>query len=196
MKRYIDEDGRRTRVYRNNVTRPGLVYRGDDPRDFLIRNYVEVVNLIQCHCEYAGLSKEDGEDFRGFFWDTYISGANNYDPRKGDISKFLYNAVFYAMGNYRGLMETSSRQVPVGLRVGVGRVVEVEGEYNVCHELYLFEKLIEVGSSMERVYKMLVKGLTLSEIARKMGLSPSTVNEHMGKLRGLYRRWVERSLCL
>ena len=194
MIRSIDDDGRRTRVYRNNVTRPGLVYRGRDPRDFLNRNYVEVMNLIHCHCEYAGLGKEDEEDFGSFFWDTYISGANNYHPRKGDISKFLYNAIFYAMGNYRSLLETSSRQVPVGLRVGIGRVVEVEGEYDSRHELYLFEGVLEVGSNVELVYRGLMAGLTISEIAREMGLSPSTINEHMGKLRETYRRWVVRSL--
>lgn len=177
----------RTRLYKNNVTRPGLVYDKDVKR-FLSINYKELVNLIHYLCEAMG-KVEYEEDFRAWYFLKYLSGFNNYVPSKGDISKFFYTSFYFGLGRYMSLMEVSERQVPVGK--GLDRSIDVREEYDSSHEVYLLERALRVRGVEDfelKVYHLLLKGYSKLEIADKLHLSISQVIRVVGLFKTVYEK--------
>jgi hypothetical protein len=181
-------------IYQNNVTRPGLEYRSRDAMEFLSLNYVEVVNLIHYHCKHQGEGKEWEEDFRSWFLMKYLLGVNNYYPQKGDVSPFLYMAIYFAMSNYRQ-QELHYQDYETFLG-DEGKLVDVyEGGGDVDREMFTkVLKRIGVGSYKIfegrnvylEVFELRCCGYSGREIGRKLGVSEMYISKVSDVIKRLY----------
>ena len=181
-------------IYQNNVTRPGLVYRVRSGKDFLVWNYIEVVNLIHYQCVHQGMGKEWEEDFRGWFFLKYAMGVNNYRPCKGGIPEFLYMAIYFAMENYRN-QELHYQGYEESL-VGVDGIVEGDGGEV---EVGMFGRLLERVGLMSggkkcsgrnvylEVFRLRCQGYSGQEISKKLGVSGMYISSISDVIKKLYK---------
>jgi hypothetical protein len=171
--------------YRNNVTRPGMVYRRS-VRELLADNYEEIDGLIRYICENMG-GVDHVDEFRQYYFEKYLKGVGNYKPYLGCMAKFFHRSVYFKYQHFLKDLEPPSRQVPVGLEVGDG-VCSFEGEVDSRDEYgVLCGKLRASGHGEAiRVVGLLREGYKLAEVVERLGYSWHWVTRLMRVIKSCY----------
>lgn len=172
--------------YRNNVTRPGMVYHRD-ARKLLALNYVEIDGLIRYVCEKMG-GEEHIDEFRQYYFEKYLKGVGNYRPSLGPMAKFFYRSVYFKYGHY--LKDISyMREIPSGLEVGEC-TCSFEGEHDAREEYGVLRgKLQRKGEELlVRVMDMMRDGYKPENIMSKLNLTVSRWVRLLGGIRELYQK--------